>query len=248
MVTQRFSKENAALVLVDHQVGILESLVRVPPADVVKSNVTALVRAARVLDMPVVLTSSSEEYQGVLLPELEEIAPEAYAARIRRHGTVNAFDDPGFAAAVKGIGRSNLIMAVSVLRSVECGRPSEPGGRGTTSSSSPMPAAPTPKQVTRSRCAGWRAKASASPRPPCSYPSSPETSPHPRALNSSRSCSRDSRRTQAACTRLPTPRRPSRRTREHSRPIRPAHKSRSMAIPATRRTHIEWRPTPRQRR
>jgi nicotinamidase-related amidase len=64
------------------------------------------------LNMPVILTSSMEEQaQGPLMPELQEILPEAFAARVKRFGVVDAMDDENFAAAVKATGRRNLIMA-----------------------------------------------------------------------------------------------------------------------------------------
>ena len=62
--------------------------------------------------MPIVLTSSMEDApQGPLLPELREILPDAYAVRVKRAGIVDAFDDPGFAEAVRATGRKRLIMA-----------------------------------------------------------------------------------------------------------------------------------------
>jgi isochorismatase family protein len=62
--------------------------------------------------IPVVLTSSQEQnIQGPLLPELEGILPEAFAARVKRAGIVNAWNDPNFKAAVEKTQRRNLIMA-----------------------------------------------------------------------------------------------------------------------------------------
>jgi nicotinamidase-related amidase len=82
------------------------------PFEEMKANALALAKAAKALDIPLVLTSSMEEYaQGPLLPELADIAPEEFAARIQRQGVVNAFDDEHFAAAVKATGRTNLIIA-----------------------------------------------------------------------------------------------------------------------------------------
>jgi hypothetical protein len=45
------------------------------------------------------------------LNELGQILPDAFAARIRRVGIVNAMDDENFAAAVKATGRNKLIIA-----------------------------------------------------------------------------------------------------------------------------------------
>ncbi|MCY1183847.1 putative hydrolase YcaC [compost metagenome] len=71
-----------------------------------------LAKAARILKLPVVLTSSMEEYaQGPLLSELEQILPTEFAGRIKRMGIVNAMDDENFAAAVKATGRKKLIIA-----------------------------------------------------------------------------------------------------------------------------------------
>lgn len=106
-----FTPSKSALVLIDHQAGVMQ-LIKTLPLEAVKRNTLALARAAKVLGIPVVLTSSQEDQlQGPMLPELKEILPEAYAARVRRAGVVNAFDDPSFKAAVKSLGRTNLIMA-----------------------------------------------------------------------------------------------------------------------------------------
>ena len=45
------------------------------------------------------------------MPDLEEIAPEAFAARVKRPGVVNCWDDPAFADACRSTNRKQLIMA-----------------------------------------------------------------------------------------------------------------------------------------
>ncbi|MBS0499645.1 MAG: isochorismatase family protein [Ottowia sp.] len=111
MSFERFTARNAIMLLVDHQVGTM-SWVKSIPFDEMKRNALMLARAAAILQMPVVLTSSMEQHaQGPLLPELENILPEAYASRIQRLGIVNAMDDEHFAAAVKGSGRKKIIIA-----------------------------------------------------------------------------------------------------------------------------------------
>ncbi len=78
----------------------------------VKRNTLALAKTAKILNIPVVLTSSQEQnVQGPLLPELEQILPKAFAARVQRAGIVNAWSDPHFKKAVEATGRRNLIMA-----------------------------------------------------------------------------------------------------------------------------------------
>jgi nicotinamidase-related amidase len=111
MTYEKFNAENAAMLLIDHQVGTM-SWVKSIPLDELKRNTLLLAQAARILKLPVVLTSSMEDHaQGPLLSELAKILPVAFAARIKRVGIVNAMDDENFAAAVKATGRNKLIIA-----------------------------------------------------------------------------------------------------------------------------------------
>jgi nicotinamidase-related amidase len=106
-----FTPADSALLLIDHQTGTMQ-LIKNIPLDVAKRNTLALAKTAKILNIPVVLTSSQEQnLQGPLLPELEQILPDAFAARVKRAGIVNAWNDPNFVAAVKKTGRKNLIMA-----------------------------------------------------------------------------------------------------------------------------------------
>jgi len=106
-----FTPADSALLLIDHQTGTMQ-LIKNIPLDVAKRNTLALAKTAKILNIPVVLTSSQEQnLQGPLLPELEQILPDAFAARVKRAGIVNAWNDPNFVAAVKQTGRKNLIMA-----------------------------------------------------------------------------------------------------------------------------------------
>jgi len=111
MSYEKFGAENAAMLLIDHQVGTM-SWVKSIPLDELKRNVLLLAKAARILKLPVVLTSSMEDHaQGPLISELGQILPDAFAARIKRVGIVNAMDDESFAAAVNATGRKKLIIA-----------------------------------------------------------------------------------------------------------------------------------------
>jgi nicotinamidase-related amidase len=106
-----FSPSNSALVLIDHQLGTMQ-LVKNLPVEQVKRNTLALAKAVKILGIPAVITSSQEEnLQGPLLPEFKQLLPEAFAARVKRRGVVNAWDDPDFKSAVEKLGRRNLIMA-----------------------------------------------------------------------------------------------------------------------------------------
>jgi len=111
MSYEKFGAENAALLLIDHQVGTM-GWVKSTSFEEMKRNALMLAETGRILNLPTVLTSSMEEYaQGPLLSELETILPTEFAARIKRFGVVNAMDDEHFAAAVKATGRNKLIVA-----------------------------------------------------------------------------------------------------------------------------------------
>ncbi len=111
MTFKRFTGADAALLLIDHQVGTMSWVHSIPLADM-KRNALMLAKTAAILNMPVVLTSSMEDYaQGPLMSELEAVLPREFAARVKRLGIVNAMDDENFAAAVKATGRKRLVLA-----------------------------------------------------------------------------------------------------------------------------------------
>lgn len=106
-----FTPEDSAFVLIDHQVGTM-AWTHSHDINLVKSNSLKLAKIAAALNMPTVLTSSMEDMvQGPLISELEDILPEAFAARIKRPGIVNAMHHEGFNKAVKALGRKKLFVA-----------------------------------------------------------------------------------------------------------------------------------------
>lgn len=111
MGSQSVSWRNASVLLIDHQVGTM-SWVRSIDIEEMKRNALMLAKSAKVLELPVVLTSSMEDHpQGPLMPELQAVLPDEYANRIQRAGIVNAMDDMNFAAAVQASGRKTIIVA-----------------------------------------------------------------------------------------------------------------------------------------
>ncbi len=111
MSQERFSGSNAALILIDHQTGTM-SWARSIAYEALRANAVMLAKSAKILGMPIVLTSSMEDFiQGPLLSEFQEICPDAFASRIKRMGIVNAMEDEAFAAAVKATGRKKLVVA-----------------------------------------------------------------------------------------------------------------------------------------
>lgn len=105
----RLDKDNAAVLLVDHQTGLL-SLVRDIDPDKFKNNVLALAAAAKYFNLPTILTTSFEQGpNGPLVPELKELFPDA--PYIARPGQINAWDNEDFVKAVKATGKKQLIIA-----------------------------------------------------------------------------------------------------------------------------------------
>lgn len=105
----RLDKDNAAVLLVDQQTGLL-SLVRDIDPDKFKNNVLALAVAAQYFNLPTILTTSFEQGpNGPLVPELKEMFPDA--PYIARPGQINAWDNEDFVKAVKATGKKQLIIA-----------------------------------------------------------------------------------------------------------------------------------------
>lgn len=106
---KRLNKDEAAVLLVDHQTGLL-SLVRDIQPDTFKNNVLALADLAKYFNLPTILTTSFEDGpNGPLVPELKEAFPDA--PYIARPGQINAWDNEDFVKAVKATGKKQLIIA-----------------------------------------------------------------------------------------------------------------------------------------
>ena len=106
---KRLNKDDATVLLVDHQAGLL-SLVRDIDPDKFKNNVLALADAAKYFGLPTILTTSFEDGpNGPLVPELKETFPNA--PYIARPGQINAWDNEDFVNAIRATGRKQLIIA-----------------------------------------------------------------------------------------------------------------------------------------
>lgn len=111
MAYEKLDGGKAALLMIDHQKGTIQAVKSIP-VDEMTANAELLAKAAGILGMPVVFTTSMENnMQGPLLKGLQKILPQAYQTRIARKGIVNAMDDPDFVAAVEATGRQQIILA-----------------------------------------------------------------------------------------------------------------------------------------
>jgi nicotinamidase-related amidase len=105
----RLNKDDAVVLLVDHQTGLI-SLVQDFSPNEFKNNVLALADLAKFFELPTILTTSFEQGpNGPLVPELKEMFPDA--PYIARPGQINAWDNEDFVKAIKATGRKQLIIA-----------------------------------------------------------------------------------------------------------------------------------------
>ena len=105
----KLSKDDAAVLLVDHQSGLISLVQDFSPGEF-KNNVLALANCAKYFKLPTILTTSFEDGpNGPLVPELKETFPDV--PYIPRPGQINAWDNDDFVTAVKNTGRKQLIIA-----------------------------------------------------------------------------------------------------------------------------------------
>jgi nicotinamidase-related amidase len=106
---RRLAVEDAALLLIDHQVGtMLFGITDLDPVSL-RNNTLELTEVAVALDLPVILTTSNPSgVNGPLFSELIDLLPDV---PIIDRTAINAWDDPAFVAAVEKTGRRQLVMA-----------------------------------------------------------------------------------------------------------------------------------------
>jgi nicotinamidase-related amidase len=103
------NKDDAALLLVDHQAGLISLVQDFSPSEF-KNNVLAVAACGKYFKLPTILTTSFEDGpNGPLVPELKETFPGA--PYIARPGNINAWDNEDFVKAVKATGKKQLILA-----------------------------------------------------------------------------------------------------------------------------------------
>ena len=106
----RFTTAGSLVMLVDHQTGTL-GWVKSLPQSTVTAGCRVLARMAADYAMPLVLTTTMEEYVGPTIPDLQAVAPDAFAKRYKRGGQLSCWNDAALDAGVKALGRTDLILA-----------------------------------------------------------------------------------------------------------------------------------------
>ena len=99
--------EDSVLVLIDHQPYQFANLHSHEPTMIV-NNVIALAKAAKVFDVPTILTTVLEGRGGYLIKGLQDVFPEQKPID---RTFINTWEDPKVVDAVKATGRKQLVLA-----------------------------------------------------------------------------------------------------------------------------------------
>ncbi len=107
---RRFTVEQSIIMLVDHQTMTID-WVKSLPRETTIASCRVLTRLALDYSMPLVLTTTMEDYVGPTIPQITTLAPEAFANRFKRGGELSCWDSPELREGVKKLGRPNIILA-----------------------------------------------------------------------------------------------------------------------------------------
>ena len=99
--------EDSFLVLIDHQPYQFANLNSHEPMMIV-NNVVGLAKAAKVFDVPTILTTVMEERGGYLIKGLQDVFPDQKPID---RTFINTWEDPAVTEIVKKSGRKQLILA-----------------------------------------------------------------------------------------------------------------------------------------
>jgi nicotinamidase-related amidase len=107
---ERFTTSDSIIMLVDHQKTTMDWVKSLPQATTIASC-RVLARMALEFGMPLVLTTTMEDYVGPTIPEISELAPDAFRQRYKRGGELSCWDAGDLRDGVKALGRPNIILA-----------------------------------------------------------------------------------------------------------------------------------------
>jgi nicotinamidase-related amidase len=105
-----FTISNRVILLVDHQTGTV-GWVKSLPQETVVTSCRVLTRMALAYDMPLILTTTVEQQVGPTIPDIAELAPDAYAKRYARGGQLDCWDDQRLREGVAAVGRKKIVLA-----------------------------------------------------------------------------------------------------------------------------------------
>nr|NUR36969.1 isochorismatase family protein [Sphingomonas sp.] len=104
-----FKHEDAALILIDYQKEMFETVRSETPAELIDLNVRLLIKAAKAFEMPIILSTVGVQ-MGVNHPTRQSILDELPGLDPIDRSSMNAWEDLPFREAVRQTGRSRLII------------------------------------------------------------------------------------------------------------------------------------------
>ena len=107
---QRFTPTDSLIMLVDHQTMTIDWVKSLPKATTIASC-RVLTRMAAEYAMPLVLTTTMEDYVGPTIPDITDLAPQAFERRYKRGGELSCWDAADLRDGVAGLSRRNIILA-----------------------------------------------------------------------------------------------------------------------------------------
>jgi len=159
--------DNCVVAFIDHQPQMLFGTSNFDRQSIINSTV-ALAKAARVFDVPVVLTTvESKSFSGNMWPQLKAIFPGQEPID---RSFMNSWDDKKFVAAIEKTGRKEIVLSGLWTETCVALPPSRQFMMATKSMWPRIAAETSASWRTTTQCAGWyRPGRSRSPRfRPCS--------------------------------------------------------------------------------
>lgn len=105
-VADPVTSENAVLLLVDHQSGLMAGVGTTDP-HLLRDSLVGAVKAAKSLGVPVILTEVTPEVWGPFIPDVTALVPDV---KVISRTVINAWDDPRLKAAVEETGRKKILL------------------------------------------------------------------------------------------------------------------------------------------
>src|SRR5258707_9341278 len=100
--------DNCVVALIDHQPQMLFGVSSFDRQTII-NNTVALAKAARVFDVPVVLTTvETKSFSGNIWPQIKAVFPNQEPIE---RSSMNSWDDANFVAAIQRIGRKKIVLA-----------------------------------------------------------------------------------------------------------------------------------------
>ena len=100
--------DNCVITLIDHQPQMLFGVTNIDRQTVI-NNTVGLAKAAKVFNVPIVLSSvETKSFSGYLWPQLVAVFPDQKPVE---RTSMNAWEDKNYVAAIQATGRKKIVMA-----------------------------------------------------------------------------------------------------------------------------------------